>query len=259
MTVVRRLEDLDDLEKLSLIDMSYSRLNTYEMCPSKYFYSRIQKAPEVFGPPAVMGNVIHSVLEDTVGMPLNYGEMMKLMVKYRDEYDPEQLIDDKLLDAGRIMLAEFVDRHQGEIFEVVAKEMPFQIVVGSALIRGYIDLVFKRGDHIAIADYKSGTFEVAKKRVHENLQLGIYALALSDFFPDQDSFYAELYYLRSGKRKGHSFTPEDLSDVADRLVEEVNVIVDDKNFRPTDNRRICSFCDYANGVCPTGTARMRYR
>ena len=51
---IRNLEDLTSLERLSLTDFSYSRLDTYKMCPSKYFYTYIQKEPRLFGEAAVL-------------------------------------------------------------------------------------------------------------------------------------------------------------------------------------------------------------
>lgn len=54
MIKIRSLDELTDLEKLSLVDFSYSRLDTYKMCPSKYFYTYIQKEPRSFNEPAVL-------------------------------------------------------------------------------------------------------------------------------------------------------------------------------------------------------------
>ena len=42
---IRTLDQVSDFEKLSLTDFSYSRIDTYKMCPSKYFYTYIQKEP----------------------------------------------------------------------------------------------------------------------------------------------------------------------------------------------------------------------
>jgi len=42
---IKSLFDLSDLERLALTDFSYSRIDTYKSCPSKYFYSYIQKEP----------------------------------------------------------------------------------------------------------------------------------------------------------------------------------------------------------------------
>lgn len=42
---IKSLSDLSDLERLALTDFSYSRIDTYKLCPSKYFYSYIQREP----------------------------------------------------------------------------------------------------------------------------------------------------------------------------------------------------------------------
>jgi hypothetical protein len=42
---IKSISELSPLERLSLTDFSYSRIDTYKSCPSKYFYSYIQKEP----------------------------------------------------------------------------------------------------------------------------------------------------------------------------------------------------------------------
>lgn len=256
---LKTLDELSDLEKLSLRSLSYSRLNTFDMCELKYFLSYIIKEDQVFGPPAVLGNVLHSVLENTVGEPLNYAGMLTLMSEQLKERDPEGLIDEDLRQAGRIMLAEFVDRHQDETFDVIGREKQFEIVVGSAKILGYIDLVLKGSDGgIRVVDYKTGSFEVAKKNAPADLQLGIYALAMAQEYPDTP-IHAELYYLRSGRRKGHWFSSEDLENVYERLLEKINTLISTQNYKPTNNPRTCfSMCDFGkSGACAVGKARIR--
>lgn len=51
---IKTINDLDPLQKLALIDFSYSRIDTYQQCPSKYFYSYIKKEPRSFGEAAVL-------------------------------------------------------------------------------------------------------------------------------------------------------------------------------------------------------------
>ena len=51
---IRAIEDLDPLERLALVEFSYSRIDTYMQCPSKYFYSYIQKEPRLFGEAATL-------------------------------------------------------------------------------------------------------------------------------------------------------------------------------------------------------------
>lgn len=51
---IKKYEDLNDLQKLAVVDFSYSRIDTYKQCPSKYFYSYIKKEPRFFSEPAVL-------------------------------------------------------------------------------------------------------------------------------------------------------------------------------------------------------------
>jgi hypothetical protein len=118
---LRQLHELNELERMTLINMSYSRLDTYDMCPSKYFYTYIQKEDRVFGAAASLGNVIHGVLEDTVGEPLVYDEMLNRMEHHRKIYDPDLQIGEDLLLAGKEMIGEFVDRHEDDEFDVIGK------------------------------------------------------------------------------------------------------------------------------------------
>ena len=55
MTIaIKKLEDLDTLQRLSLTEFSYSRIDTYKQCAAKYFYSYILKEPRLFGEAAVL-------------------------------------------------------------------------------------------------------------------------------------------------------------------------------------------------------------
>ena len=61
---ITSVDKIDSLTKLSLMDLSYSRIDTYTMCPAKYFYSYITKEPRFFNEAATLGNIVHAVLED---------------------------------------------------------------------------------------------------------------------------------------------------------------------------------------------------
>lgn len=254
---LRNYDDLSELEKMSLINMSYSRLNSFGMCEAMYFYKYITKVPDEFGAAAVNGNVIHSVLEKHVGEELVYEDLMQSYYHYLQEYDPESKIGKDLIDASHQMIAEFVDRHKGETFNVVGKELEFKIVIGSALFRGYIDLLTKtKTGRFSVCDFKSGKFEVTQKDVPNDLQLGLYALVVAQKYNIVNQpVYAELYYLRTGRRKGHLFSPTDLQRVYEELLSKVQEIINKKNFTPVsgNGRLPCWFCQYATPeVCRIG-------
>ncbi len=203
---IRDLKELTELEKLSLTDFSYSRIDTYKMCPSKYFYTYIQKEPRTFGEAAVLGNVVHDVLEDNVSSVelLDSVKIQNAYEKHLATRDPSGQINPELVGVGKEILEEFYDQYSETKFDVLHKEYGFRFVLGSYLISGYIDRIDSWGeDGVKIIDYKTGKWEVSPKDIPANLQLGIYAMAVDYIYPDK-KVYAELYYLRSRKTQRSS-------------------------------------------------------
>lgn len=211
----------------------------------------------------MLGTVVHQLLEDhlEVDVPVDntlLSTLQEHFPKVLEELDTEHLVDQPLIDAGNVMLTEFVDRHMNESFSILAKEMPFEVVIGTGLFRGFIDRVDVTDDTIYICDYKTGKWEVSFKDAPNNLQIGLYALAMRKMYPEIPKIYAELYYLRSGRQKGHLFTEGDLEEVESRLLGLTNQVIHQNNFAYTAEPRSCSFCDFAsNGTCPVGVKRYR--
>jgi len=223
------------------------------------FYLTSRESQRVFRRQRHCGNIVHGVLEDNVSSSetLDLEKMKISFVEYKKTIDPKSEISTELNEAGIQILEDFYDIYSGRIFDVYGKEMGFNFVLGNYLIIGYIDRVDMTNDTVEIVDYKTGKREVAQKDIATNLQLGIYALAASLAFPGK-KIKGSLHYLRSGRIKSHDYSQEDLEQVKQRVVEKINLIVNDFNFTPTKNERICHFCDHAkSGACPTGVARLK--
>jgi len=54
MISIRPAYSISELEKISLMDLSYSRIDAYMSCPAKYFFSYIKKEPRRFGEAAAL-------------------------------------------------------------------------------------------------------------------------------------------------------------------------------------------------------------
>jgi ATP-dependent exoDNAse (exonuclease V) beta subunit len=218
-----------------------------------------KESQECFRLPLFFGNIVHGVLEDHVSSTnfLDLEKMKSSFAEHKNTLDPKSEITQELHEAGLQILEDFYDIYDGRTFDVYDKEMGFNFVLGNYLIIGYIDRVDVLGNTVEIVDYKTGKREVAQKDVHNNLQLGIYALAASIAFPDKD-IKASLHYLRSGRIKSHEYSKDDLENVKQMLIEKINLIMNDFNFTPTKNERVCYFCDHAkSGACATGVARLK--
>lgn len=256
--MIKLEQDVEPLHRLALQDMSYTRLSTFDDCQARYFYSYIIKEPQDFGNPALLGNIIHTALEVTLedGQHIDLKELLSNYQAAVLDYDPDGNIPDYLIEDGETMLRQFTDDSPEKV-NAYAKELPFSFILGPARFNGFIDLVSVYPTRVVIRDYKSGKQEVAYKNIQTNLQLGIYSLYMKALFPDKE-IYSELYYLRTGKAKGHLFTDDDLEQVETVLLDKVNEIVGTENFKATPNERACRWCSYAkSGVCPTGEMRLR--
>lgn len=52
--ILKSIDEIDSFQRITLSEFSYSRIDTYEMCPSKYFFSYIKREPRMFSAPAVL-------------------------------------------------------------------------------------------------------------------------------------------------------------------------------------------------------------
>ena len=205
------------------------------------------------------GNIVHTVLENVItnDSSLDYSQIETEYQKSKESYDPDQKISEQLISVGKEILDEFYDENINTQFNVYDKEYAFKYVLGNHLIIGFIDRIDVVGDQVTIVDYKTGKWEVSQKSIPSNLQLGIYAIAASELFPDK-TITAELYYLRSGKHKSHTYTKDDLERLKQDVINSINEIINDNSFAATANSRACSSCDHAkSGACGTGVFRNK--
>lgn len=165
--IVKSIDEIDPLVRLSLIDLSNSRIETLMGdwgCEAKYFYNYVVKEKDEAGPPALLGNVIHKVLENKLDndQPV---VLQGLTNEYRAQlaiYDPEETIDGDLRQLGFVMIEDFYELHKDGFStkvpsskKILDKEQAFEIVIGRARMRGFIDRVDEFEDRIEIVDYKA--------------------------------------------------------------------------------------------------------
>jgi CRISPR/Cas system-associated exonuclease Cas4 (RecB family) len=250
--------DVNPLKRLSLQDMSYSRINTYEWCELKYYYAYILKVPQTYGAAAVLGNMIHKALEITLedGEPINKLELLQNYKAAVSEYDPTgDIVSEGMVQEGENMLVAFIQDNPGPV-NVHEKEMAFSFVLGRARINGFIDFVSVDETQVHIKDYKSGKRQITKKETPTNIQLGIYSLFMNYLFPDK-KVYAELYYMRKGSTRGHTFTKEELEEVEVNITNKIEEILNKENFLPTADENKCRYCSFAeDGTCSAGAKRL---
>jgi DNA helicase-2/ATP-dependent DNA helicase PcrA len=133
--------------------------------------------------------------------------------------------DDDLSDAELASLQErFLADGWGER-RPVKVEAPFEMVVGTRLIRGRIDAIYPDGDgRYDVIDYKTGAVPTGREFEAASLQLSIYRLAWADLAGvEPDAVDAGFLYVRTGdlKRPDRLLSREELHAVLEGSVDGV--------------------------------------
>jgi ATP-dependent helicase/DNAse subunit B len=246
---------------------SKSALETYQDCAWKYYLNYYCKIREPSGKAAVIGTVVHKVME----------------ILSKAKKTGHHLLNDKYVDIiylSKICLAResrtnphlhFTDGDYKTILklcesimktmynplkmETIAVEMGFEIQIqkkgfsykytdfktneektGFFTINGFIDLITKVNDNIIeIVDYKTGQRKdwiTGKDKTHENidqdLQIQIYNLAAHYAFPNKKRLLT-LYYLKEGGPFTVSLDETSEADILDKIRKIFRAIVLDND------------------------------
>ena len=153
---------------------------------------------------------------------------------------------------GRL-LDNFWDGEVASLGEAIAEELDFTLVIETAdgtppvSIYGGIDRIDRLpGGGIEVIDYKTGKMS-SQKKVDENLQLTIYALACRDALGLGTPERVTLYFTESATRLSTVRTDEQLDLAREDLLARVRPIRAGE-FTATPGRP-CEWCDY-RAMCP---------
>lgn len=259
---------------------SYSALETYKTCPLKYKYQEIDK---IRGPKrieSVFGTLVHSALKfmfernplyPTLDEVLNFFtehfHEKSEKIEWVDVEKKEQ--EEKLyFDEGLKLLKNFYKKNQPWTFNVVELEGRFVLDLldeksgTTHTLAGIIDRLDKDPESGAyeIIDYKTGKRMPGEAELAENLQLGVYHLALSTRWPsfDPENFTTSLYFLKHNEKVSVKPSRETLVRTRDYVLNTIREIEDRilRNDFPPMAGPLCGWCPYQR-MCPMWAHEFR--
>ncbi len=256
-----KLEEITS-HKSQITNFSYSQLTTFERCPRQYEYSYILKIPQPPTSNLSFGSTLHNTLLEfykNVGQSkqaslfTDYEEdltLEKLLSIYEDKWIPygyeSKVHMETRKERGKEILTTFYDKFKDDIPRVEYLEKAFKLKVGDYTISGRIDRADKLSDGtLEIIDYKTGKAK-SQKKVDEDLQLALYALATSQCF-NQPASKMTLYFLDEDE----VVTTEPDEETLKKAEEKVKTLGDAINqfdFAPAPNKFVCKWCAY-NKIC----------
>lgn len=230
------------LEKIKLATqpisfISYSQLQTFDMCPLHYKLKYILKIPPQPVPALNFGVSIHNVMKDYYQALINKEKVdqgvIENMLKRRwinEGYQGKDHAEAAFTHARQIM-TNYVKKNADNQRLPLALELPFQYNIRSLKILGRMDRVDMREDgRMEIIDYKTGENIPDEKKLKDDLQLTMYALAAmkvnDGLFRQQtpENILLSLYYLEKDIKLTTMRTKEQLLEAEELILKKVEQI-----------------------------------
>ncbi len=246
-----RLQDSDNAQR-KLLQLDYSKIDTYTQCPLKYKFRYMDKirAPKSARP--TFGQTIHDTLQRFYQIIID-GEKpdeKTLFNLYETCWRPDGYKDPaeeaRFRNKGEKQLKNFFKWNKSHLRPPKSVEEYFQIILDETLVAGKIDRIdIHESGAFEIIDYKTGK-QKSQKDADTNLQVSIYAEAVKQKYgsiPENLTFY----YLETNEAITTQRSDQQLSNAFDTIRETASLIREEK-FEPIEGNH-CKFCDYP-WICP---------
>lgn len=242
--------------------VSPSSLSTYNQCPLKYKYSRVNKIAEPPTQATLLGNFVHDVLESFYGQLLpeerTVSSLRSLSTSTWADGEWESRISGIVADGDKHGFRWNAWWCLENIFKV---ENPPMVPVGGVEtelngtiqhvpLKGFVDRWFDLNGEVRISDYKTGKTPREPYVDDKFVQLLIYALVLSDQLSTKVTD-VELLYLKDGKKFIRKVTDQMLDSVSEMVVNTYDQIVASFNDNewPARPSKLCYWCHYKDTIC----------
>jgi DNA helicase II / ATP-dependent DNA helicase PcrA len=234
--------------------ISYSQIQTFQMCPLHYKLRYILNFPSPASPALSYGISVHSVLRDMLmnaraAQPVNTEIVKDLLKKnWIKEGYAGKTHEEKTYQQAEKMLSEFWDDYKKEKPDTLSVEQPFSFWLGKLKIGGRIDRVDKlKGNKIEIIDYKTGTNMLDEKKAKDDLQLSFYALAATEvhdqiFGKAPEDVVLTLHYLEANQKVSTTRSKEELELAKEKILNIVSEI-ETSEFKCSGGM-LCKNCEY---------------
>jgi RecB family exonuclease len=243
-----------------ILKLSASRVDTYDKCHRKYYYTYLEKLPRKDWDHFDLGTLVHGTLENFHNTfrndeqrPAKIREHMKnCFRKQHDIMQREKFIKPEVVKEAKDLLLNYLRKieDKGIVSNICEIEKNFVLHLGecdvfgkqvSVEIQGFIDRLDKDPDGTwHIKDYKT-----SKSIKHmKPFQLMTYGIPLLYLNPDVDKFKGSYIMMRhEGMLLSYDFNREDVEKIKRELVEKAQIILTDQKWLQNPSP-LCDWCDF---------------
>ncbi len=218
---------LKDKKEFKVTYLSVSQIETFDTCPLHYKLKYIYKLPTPKTASISFGISIHETLKEFYETSKETKVFEKdLLNLYKESFINEGFENKKHKDMFYKKGEEYlVGYYKNEFNKKIIPELlehKFNLNLFKDLkVGGTIDRVDRISENeLEVIDYKTGATIPTQKDVDKDLQLSIYALAVSDMYKIKpENIKLSLYYLDNQEKVSTTRTLKDLQEVRDKVYE----------------------------------------
>jgi putative RecB family exonuclease len=232
--------------------LSYSSMNTYELCPAKFKFQYEDRVPQGRSAALSFGDSLHRALHLFHNRPVPVAPSVDELLEMLEAcWVSEGFVDASeertYVDHGRQVLARYHRENAGDYRIPAALEFRFTIDIEGVALSGVIDRMDRiPGGGYEIVDYKTNRRLPPQARIDQDLQLSIYHMAAREIWGIEPERLT-LYYLLPGQRMTTVRTPGDMDELR-RRIAIVAERIEAGMFEPRQNP-LCDWCEY-QPLCP---------
>ena len=236
---------------------SPSAIKTFDQCPKQWEFRYRIKPPieKKIGPPLILGNAVHSVLEQTMALPPAQRTVPAAQDLLRKVWPTIEGRGDAFADRdeekqwgekGLGILQAYSETPDWEATPVELESWATLPLPGGSELFGKIDRVDAFEDGLEIIDYKTGKCRIEPDGLDKDIGAQVYAVAAEHTWKKPVK-RVRFIFLEAGVERVWE-PEEDLEDLRELLADEVDMIESTTEFE-TRTSRLCDWCDY-QAMCP---------
>lgn len=240
--------------------LSPSSIGTFQQCPLKYKFSKIDGLIDPPTEATLLGNFVHDIceqfyhaepLERNVALAKHLASV--IWDNYADEVGQILRSADKLREfrwRAWWCVENLLKMEDPVLQNFAGIETELNHDIGGVKVKGFVDRWRIEDDMIQINDYKTGKTPQPKYQFDKFDQLLIYGIILSDIHKKELSL-VELLYLKDGKKISHKPSQDDIDRVTNVVMttrKEIDSRCESEQFE-TKVGILCGWCNYKK-ICP---------
>ncbi len=231
---------------------SVSRVKLFEKCRAAYKFKYIDKFQESVSEPLIFGKLVHRVLELIFEWAIReefYGmisDQVELVNQFYDQAFSESVCGYGLYQEGLSLVRNYFKCNPRiDSLKIIDTEKKFDLEIGGHRFIGYIDRIDKIGDDsIEVVDYKTNRVLFSEEEMENDIQVGVYIIAIRKLFPWIQNVSFSFSMLRHNVDLKTHRSEEQLSDFERYLSITLKEIENCKEY-PCSINKLCCWCGYS--------------